>query len=64
MAPLHFLLDYPGRRRRFCWLRPISQIMYLLEPLDLDQEFFSYPHHLTDSLFACIRASAGVWTIT
>ncbi|PYX55042.1 MAG: hypothetical protein DMG76_19365, partial [Acidobacteria bacterium] len=30
----------------------------------LDQEFFSYPHHLTDSLFACIRASAGVWTIT
>jgi|SRR6266446_972052 len=29
LSPLHFLLDYPGRRKRFGRLRPISQMKYL-----------------------------------
>jgi hypothetical protein len=31
-------------------------VLERLEPLDLDQEFYSYPHNLTDLLFAYLSA--------
>jgi hypothetical protein len=64
LAPLHFpsgLLRSAEEIRSAAADFP-DHVLEKLEPLD--QEFFSYPHDLTDLLFACIRASAGVWTIT
>jgi Domain of unknown function (DUF4375) len=33
-----------------------DEVLERLEPLDLDQEFYSYPHNLTDLLFAYLSA--------
>jgi hypothetical protein len=49
LAPLHFLLHYPGRRKRFGRLRPISHIMHLRKLEPLDQEFFPYPPRPEDA---------------
>jgi hypothetical protein len=53
---LHFLVDYPQQWRLYA---PVAdnfsaEILDKLEPLD--QEFFSYPHNLTDLLFAYVDA--------
>ena len=52
----HSLPDYPNRRKRFVPAAADFSDEVLEKLESLEQEFYSYPHNLTDSLFAYVSA--------